>query len=266
MIAPQPASWADLDRELDLWGRAGRRATLWWRDDDAVTSTPALGRLLAIAAQHAIPIALAVIPATAEAGLARRLGEEGDIVAVLQHGFAHANHAGPGEKKSELGAHRPAETVLAELISGWQRLTALFGAAATPALVPPWNRIAPAVVSLLSGAGYRGLSTFDGRRARLAAPGLLQVNAHVDIVDWQVTRGFVGTEAALGQLVQHLEARREGRADADEPTGVMTHHLAHDAGCWDFMAALARRLARHPVAVWLPASSIFNMQESGALP
>jgi len=66
--------------------------------------------------------------------------------------------------------------------------------------------------------------------------------------------------------VQHLADRRAGRADAGEPTGVMTHHLVHDAGCWDFMAALAARLARNPVAVWLHASSIFNMQESGALP
>jgi hypothetical protein len=28
--------------ELEHWSRAGRDATLWWRDDDAVTATPAL--------------------------------------------------------------------------------------------------------------------------------------------------------------------------------------------------------------------------------
>src|SRR5216684_8019215 len=65
------ADWLDLERELDAWRAAGRSATLWWRDDDAVRPTPALDRLLAIAA--GVPLALAVIPGPTGAPLAERL-------------------------------------------------------------------------------------------------------------------------------------------------------------------------------------------------
>ena len=34
--------WAVLGDELARWREAGRSATFWWRDDDAVQRTPAL--------------------------------------------------------------------------------------------------------------------------------------------------------------------------------------------------------------------------------
>src|SRR6185503_10933091 len=83
-------SWDALDAELERWRAAGRVATFWWRDDDAVTDTPALRRLLELRASLDVPLALAVIPANADAALAALVPPE---VAVLQHGFAHRNHA-----------------------------------------------------------------------------------------------------------------------------------------------------------------------------
>jgi hypothetical protein len=263
------AAWSALARELDVWAASGRRATLWWRDDDAVAPSPALDRLIDIAAQHRIPLALAVIPVPATPALAARLSAAGSDVAVLQHGFAHRSHAGAGEKKAELGAQRPSGIVLDELDRGGGLLRALFagtGVATLPVLVPPWNRIAPSVVAGLCHAGFTGLSTYNPRPGREAAPGVLLVNTHADIVDWRGTRGFVGEATALGLITGHLSARREGRADADEPTGVMTHHLVHDDACWLFLTALAARLAAHPGAVWLDAPTIFNMRPADNLP
>src|SRR5689334_15237516 len=98
------AGWSDLVRELDRWEEAGRTATLWWRDDDAAKPTSALERLIGIA--PGIPIALAVIPAQAEEGLAvwlaalERSGQRAHI-AILQHGWRHVNHSSVGKKKSE---------------------------------------------------------------------------------------------------------------------------------------------------------------------
>ncbi|HYE00178.1 MAG TPA: hypothetical protein VEH84_12405, partial [Alphaproteobacteria bacterium] len=171
--SPGAAGWDGLARELDLWGAAGRVATLWWRDDDAVAATPALDRLLA----PALPLTLAVIPAAAEPGLAERL-RTAPAVTVAQHGWSHADHAPPGAKSIELGG-RPAAAVAADLAAGRDRLAALFGERFRPVLVPPWNRIDPAVLPLLPGLGYAGLSTFTPRRAAEAAPRVVRVNSHV---------------------------------------------------------------------------------------
>ena len=103
--------WSDLRDELAAWQNLGRTATLWWRDDDAVAPTPALERLLELADKHGVPLALAVVSAQATEALATRLDGCGDHVCVLQHGFAHANHAPEGEKSMELGAHRPAAAI-----------------------------------------------------------------------------------------------------------------------------------------------------------
>lgn len=260
-------AWAELERELDAWDAAGRTATLWWRDDDAIEPGPALDRLLDIAARHGAPIALAVIPADAGPALAQRLAHGDAAVAVLQHGFAHRNHAPPGKKKSELGADRPVDEVLRELSVGQAKLATLFDGtpvSTLPVLVPPWNRIDPALVARLAAIGFTGLSTYNARPARCAAPGLLQVNTHVDIVDWRGGRGFVGTDAAIGLMIGHLEARRLGGAEADEPTGLITHHLVHDAACWRFCEQLAARIAGHRAARWLDAATIFNLRSTEA--
>ena len=83
------------------------------------------------------------------------------------------------------------------------------------------------------------------------------VNAHVDIIDWQGNRGFVGTETALARTVGHLRARREGAADPAEATGLLTHHRVHDAGCWDFLENLFAVTAGSGLAKWRSATSLF---------
>ena len=70
------------------------------------------------------------------------------------------------------------------------------------------------------------------------------------IVDWHA-RCVVGEARALGELVAHLAARRAGAVDAAEPTGVLTHHLVLDEGCWGFLEGLLRRTRSHPAVRWL---------------
>src|SRR5262245_33620340 len=92
-VAPvTTAGWSDLIDELDRWQEAERVATLWWRDDDAVAPSAKLDRVMAIAGN--VPIALAVIPGPAEPmladwldGFAQPFAERG--VMVLQHGWRH---------------------------------------------------------------------------------------------------------------------------------------------------------------------------------
>ena len=250
--------WSDLEAELDAWRLRGLRATFWWRDDDAVEATPALERLLGLAARHGVPLMLAVIPARATPSLAERLAEAGPGVVPVQHGFAHRNHAPAGERKWELGVHRPLAEVLEELARGRARMDALLGAGWQPILVPPWNRIAPEVTARLGALGYTGLSTITPREAPWASPGLRQVNTHLDIMRWEAPRGFLGTGPALRQVIAHLSARRSGAADPEEPTGILTHHLAHDAEAWDFLDRLLGALGAHPAAVFETPRAIFE--------
>jgi peptidoglycan/xylan/chitin deacetylase (PgdA/CDA1 family) len=238
------ASWQDLDAELDAWGATGRTASFWWRDDDAIEPTPALDRLLALGRMTGVPITLAVIPGRATSALAKRLAGE-PAIAVVQHGWTHTNHAAPGRAKAELAADRPISFMIGELARGALALDRLFGRNWTRALVPPYNRIAAELATALPMAGYVGLSTYGPRRQ--TAPSFAVVNTHIDIIDW-TPRAFLGESAALGLAVKHLRARREGRADGDEPTGILTHHLAHDTGCWAFVNALVGRLRAHPSA------------------
>ena len=255
-------NWRNLTEELDAWTAAGRRATLWWRDDDAVEPGPALARLLGLASERDLPLALAVIPARASEALAEALGATAARPTLLQHGYAHRNHAPVTEKKAELDAQRPANLVLEQLVRGQGRMTALFGSGWAPILVPPWNRIAEPLVPALAGLGFVGLSTHGPRPAAVPSPGLVQVNVHLDIMHWPTPRGFLGEAEALEILVGQLRARRLGTADAEEPTGLLSHHPAHDEATWRFLAALLDRLAGHPAARFLDAGEAFAQTET----
>ncbi|OFX00960.1 MAG: hypothetical protein A3D94_11975 [Alphaproteobacteria bacterium RIFCSPHIGHO2_12_FULL_66_14] len=232
------SNWQAFDDELGRWRDAGRIAELWWRDDDAANAGPELDRLLAIHRESAMPLALAVVPAHATAALAARLADE-PAVDLLQHGYAHANHATPGDaKKIELGPHRPAMMVLGELGTGWLALERLFGARPLSVMVPPWNRIAPALVPTLPEIGFTGLSTFGARPRTWPVRGLRQVNAHADLIDWKGGRGFAGEEVVLSSLVRALA---RARAESGEPVGLLSHHLAMDGGAWDFLRSFWER-------------------------
>ena len=257
--------WDALGVELDAWAAAGRTATFWWRDDDAAKPDPQLGRLVELAVDSQVPLCLAVIPMEARPELAALVAGAPDVT-VAVHGYAHVNHAEPGARKTEFGSGRPVHVMLGELGAGRARLEELFGAALRPILVPPWNRIAPVLLPRLPGAGFRGLSAYQPRAARdlkaiggAPAPGLVRVNTHVDIIDWRGGRGFLGTEPALALAVRHLSQRRSGEADGQEPTGLLTHHLMHDAGAWDFVAAFIDATRRHPAARWLSAAVAFRL-------
>jgi hypothetical protein len=260
MTAVEAGGWDGLQAELDAWTAAGRRADVWWRDDDAGAPCPALDRLLALAAETKAPVALAVIPLQAAPALAARLDGHAAETTVLQHGATHENRAAAGAKKCELidPAVRPA--VLPELLYGRETLSALFGRRFRPVMVPPWNRIDARLAGALPALGFAGLSTYKARPAAQtgeAAAGLQQVNCHVDILQWRPERRFLGREAALALLTGHLAAKRTGAADAAEPTGILTHHQAHDEAAWAFLGDLLGRLVRHAAVDLLAADSVF---------
>lgn len=265
---PPTTGWPALTEELDAWATAGRTATFWWRDDDAQQPGPRLDRLLDLSIRHRVPVTLAVIPAGASAGLREMLAQTAAgtaNVTVVQHGYAHQNHATPAEKKVELGGHRPAQHVIAELAVGRQTLDGWPNA--VPLLVPPWNRIAPHLVPLLPSLGFTGLSTF-GPRGGTTQPAtrdreLTVINSHIDPIAWRhrVDPGpppFTGLDAALAAAVGHLRQRRLGPVDPGEPTGLLTHHRDHHDDVWRFIEAFLSRTLAHPAVRWLGLQEAFH--------
>ncbi|MBO0345144.1 polysaccharide deacetylase family protein [Roseibium sp. CAU 1637] len=253
----------DLDRfkrqltaHLDWFSERGRKVRFWWRDDDAIEPTPDLERLLTLANSHQVEVAMAVIPKDATQALADRLQDERYAV-VLQHGWQHRNFQdkSKGEKAAELGSRRNLDDLLPQLRDGKARLDDLFGQRFVPAVVPPWNRIAPAVIRALPDLGLTGLSTFTWMHFPRDLSGLTQVQSHVDIIKWKKQRRFIGWESARLRFDLQLARRR---TNPQEPLGILSHHMAHDEGCYEFLDAFLSIAAHHPGAEWPHVADLFR--------
>ncbi len=240
----------DVMARLDQVAADGHCLTFWWRDDDAVAPTPALTQLLSLVDHFSVPLALAVIPKPVEDGLAGAVADLSGVF-VLQHGYAHHNHQPKDMKSAELGDARPPGRVLAELQRGFDRLAELFPKRFLPVLVPPWNRIAPAIAGRRREVGLQGLSVFGA-----ADPEDIQVvNTHVDLIAWRSGRGFIGYEKLRDRLFAEID-RRVGTGSS-EPIGILSHHLVHDAECWRFLETFLALSSNHPAARWTPPGALF---------
>ncbi|WP_170790320.1 polysaccharide deacetylase family protein [Ruegeria lacuscaerulensis] len=251
--------WHSLDAELALWRQEGLSLPLWWRDDDAITTTPQLERLTQLSDALGLPVHLAVIPRNADHALADYVQAYSALVPVV-HGWAHQNHAPAAEKKAEFRLHRPLPDIMKDAKAGLDRLTTLFGHRLRPLFVPPWNRIAPEVVQNLPTLGFTTLSTATPRKIAQTAPGLDQVNTHLDPIDWRGTRGLIAPDQLVVQTVDLLRDRRLGRADNAEPFGYLTHHLVHDDDIWTFTHDFLRRLLDGPTTLWTAPETLRRPQ------
>ena len=249
-------AWQGLHDEIARWRDAGRTAEFWWRDDDAARPDAALARLFALAQRTSTPLALAVIPMQC----AQQIFEDaGSFVSVLQHGTDHANRAGAGGKKTEFVAAEAPAAAIARLSAARAVLEAQAGKRFLPVLAPPWNRLPDLLAAPLAAAGYRGLSRFGVRPGAEAAPGLRQVNTHVDLIAWHSGRGFVGEESALAAATKHLAAKRIAAADPQEATGWLTHHLVHDEAAWRFLERLFETTRGLPAVAWRRPAELFHI-------
>jgi hypothetical protein len=222
-VSPWQAFTEAIARRRD----AGHETVFWWRDDDAAAPTPELERLLSLSYSTSVPLALAVIPESAEATLFGLLREE---VHVLQHGADHRNRAAADAKKTEFPASEPDADALERLRRARLRLARLAGPRALPVLAPPWNRLRNELAPKLREAGISGLSMYRTRSSPPPVPGVTQVDTHVDVVAWRAGRGFIGETQALELAVSHFIERG--------PIGWLTHHAVHQRDVIDFLARL----------------------------
>lgn len=227
----------------------GRTLSFWLRDDDAVQPGRALDRLIAASQRYGVPAALAVIPRRAEPALAARLAGE-TLVTPLVHGWSHANHAPSREKKQEFGPHRTHEVMKDELAKALSRMKALFAGNLANVLVPPWNRIDPALIPHLPGLGYQAVSLFG--TAASGAP-LPVINTHIDPIDWRGTRGCRDETAIVSDLIRLFASAPRPRT-----AGLLLHHLVHDDAVWRFLDRLFEETARSPCCRWLTIAELLE--------
>jgi hypothetical protein len=264
-VTDHSAAWAELTAELDLWAAENRQAHFWWRDDDATKPGPALDRLLELQTGTGTPLAVAVIPALAEADLAERLISLPGV-AAMQHGYIHDNHAPAGEKKSEFPSSRPLQIRLADIRQGQEVLAAKFAPSSLlPAFVPPWNRMAPDMLSGLAELGFHAVSAFKPRETYWAAPGLAWLNTQLDPIDWHGGDNPAATAACLQAATGLLRAMRGGTVPL-QPVGFLTHHLRHDAVLWSFVAAFIAAIATHPASRWLDTAAALAIGRPTEIP
>lgn len=236
-------NWHKFELELVRRRDAGQPVQFWWRDDDAAAVRPEAKRLLKLASSSGIPVSLAVVPVAAEPEL---FGLLHDGVTVLQHGTDHRNRAAPGDKKTEYPAAEPVQAALARVSDGLRRLRELAGGRFFPVLAPPWNRVRKDLLEKLPPIGIRGVSLYGPRASAEPAPGLRQVNTHVDIVAWRQGKRFIGEDEALRLALKGLSV--------EEPLGWLTHHAVQDAGAWDFL----ERLFTLEGPRWLSTAEVFS--------
>ena len=239
-----------LELELRRWRAAGRRARLWWRDDDAREPHPALDRLLSLAAAHDAPLTLAVIPDGPRAALASRLAGHRRIT-TIQHGADHINR-NPGGPAAEFEPERTLDDIAAALAAGWRVIAPLPGA--LKAFTPPWNAAHPALAAALTREGYVGWSAWAETDSAAVPP---RVDTHIDLLRWSPRPRFRGAGRLTARLRRQLATRRRA-AQWDAPLGLLTHHQDHDEGCWLFLNGFLDFVAQEPALSWTDLPRLLN--------
>jgi len=251
-------SFSPLIEVLQERSAACRTPKFWLRDDDAVRPSRSLDRLLSLTAEYSVPLTLAVIPAHTDDALVQVLADT-EHVSVALHGWSHTNYAARTEKKQELGKHRPVSECLDTLRLGRDKLSELFGPRFLPVLVPPWNRISDEIVEQLSTLDITCLSTFGDERPSNERLGeqptsmVIQINSHIDIIDWKGSRG--GRE--LTDLVEQMRVELLNNRPF---LGVLSHHLVHDEAAWVFLEQLFALTACNSLVDWVSINDLMATQ------
>jgi len=223
-------------------------AVFWWRDDDAGRDDARLDQLLALAARRERPVAVAVVPEWLEAATVDRLLAS-PWATVIQHGVAHTDHAGPGDKKIELGGTVDRAWLADRLVAGRERLAAAFGDRFLPVLAPPWNNIATDVAVRLPALGFTGLSCDPG------PPGvvpLTRIDIHVDATAWRED----ARSKTSAEILRELATARQ--ATPDLPVGLLTHHMVVSPPGWDDLDRVLRLGHDDANVVWAHAREVFG--------
>ena len=229
--------------------RSPAPVSFWWRDDDAGRPSPRLERLVELSRGTGTPLLLATVPGWLSDDVAALI-ERQETIHVAQHGWLHADHSRPGEKRIELGGTASLERLRDQLSEGRCRLLRAFAGKMLPVLVPPWNRIHTSLVSELPALGYAGISTFGADRVGRSHD-LVHVNPLIDPIAWRTDRSFATLSGLVDRLIPLIASARSGSI------GLLTHHLDMDEAAFEVIESLFSVARRHSRARWPSPEELF---------
>lgn len=245
----------ELQTELGIWRGQGLTARFWWRDDDAVSDTPQLRRLLDIAKASGIVPAVAVVPEHADESLASLLSTA--ECSIWQHGWGHHFHG-----SGEFGDGRPLDLMTADALSGQRALDRQFGPYGWQRVfVPPNHQIAMPFKAIVPGLGYLGVSA--GVELTPPLDSVVEVNAEIDVMNWPEGKIF-GNRAICRMVVDQLQSRRAGLTPIERPIGILTHHRVFDDDAWDLLSGLLGFLRSHSSVELVRADVLFDAPGASA--
>ena len=233
-------SW--LNSLVETLDTASQPIVFFFRDDDAGWEDQRLFELIRVFAKHDVPLDLAVIPKSIRNSMAARLRVLAEAfpekLALHQHGYAHVDHEQSG-RKSEFGDSRLGALQLADITSGRQLLSDMFGPIVDPIFTPPWNRCTATTAACLRAAGFLYLSR-DVTASAIDTAGLCELPI---AVDWfKKRRGVRLTPFEIGASLSAAAARERSAV------GVMLHHAVMDQDERTRLAELLRLISSHAQA------------------
>jgi hypothetical protein len=278
-ISDRGSPWRAVVEELDEWLERGVVATFWIRDDDAVALTQPLDRLLSLANQFGVEVALAVIPAKLTNPLSTFLLSGSVPLFPMCHGWRHVNYASP-LRPSEFGLQRPLARLIDDAKCAFEEFSRRFGSQSV-IFVPPFGQITRELIGELPALGFSGVSIgpslAEARYSRLCSrlsysrPIWHRVKArtfhydvHLDPFDWVKNRAK-SVSVISKELVGYLRARRAGFLDTSSPLGLLLHHLKFDEDTWRACSDLLEVLVNHPATAWPAFRTIVNESHERAI-
>jgi hypothetical protein len=266
--------WEEPRHELDRWVDGGLKAKIWVRDDDAIQASQNLERLRNFAVEHRIKIGLATIPGKSRPDLSCFLDGNRQHFFPMCHGWQHINH-NLRNAPAEFGRDRPLPALVADARSAFDAFQERFGTLDV-VFVPPFNRLAPALMKVLLSIGFVGLSSMPNhleqkifeigvrlnRRLPFKLPAGLtcpRVDTHIDVINWKAKAPQMATTVSM-RLAHQLRGRRLGLVPIDTPIGLLLHHLDHDEQTWQTCDETLRVLREHPAVDFIDIAKWANDQ------